>query len=168
MQHTQLSRAAPHGTGLRTWKILAPLAPVLAVILWLAATFRLAMALLLAFHALIHTGFLTREPDQKPGAPPWPFRLDQSWILSRFHASRQLNQIIGKGLAAITIAAAIVAAAALLTGQGWWTGPAGACAITSLMLLGLYLHPMLTLGIAVDAFILSAIILEWPALSYLN
>jgi hypothetical protein len=70
MQHTQLSTAAPSGTGLRTWKILAPLAPVLVVILWLAATFRLAMALLLAFHALVHTGFLTPEPDQKPGARP--------------------------------------------------------------------------------------------------
>jgi hypothetical protein len=41
---------------------------VLAAVLWLSATFRVAMALLLAFHALIHTGFLTREPDRKPGA----------------------------------------------------------------------------------------------------
>jgi hypothetical protein len=168
MQHTQLSTAAPSGTGLRTWKILAPLAPVLVVILWLAATFRLAMALLLAFHALVHTGFLTPEPDQKPGAPPWPFRLDRSWILSRFHASPRLNQIIVKGLVAVTIAAAMVAAAALLTGQGWWAGPAVASAVTSLVLLGLYLHPMLTLGIAVDALILSAIVLGWPALSYLS
>jgi hypothetical protein len=168
MQHTQLSPAAPSRTGLRTWKILAPLAPILAVILWLAATFRLAMALLLAFHALIHTGFLTREPDHKPGAPPWPFRLDRSWILSRFHASPRLNQIIGKGLVTLTIAAAIVAAAALLAGQGWWAGPAVASAVISLVLLGLYLHPMLTLGIAVDAFVLSAIILGWSALSYIS
>ena len=62
----------------------------------------------------------------------------------------------------------MVAAAALLAGQGWWTGPATASAVTSLMLLGLYLHPMLTLGIAVDAFILSAIILGWPVLSYIS
>jgi hypothetical protein len=158
--------AAPSGTRFRSWKILAPLAPVLALILWLAATIRLAMALLLAFHALVHTGFLTPEPEPKPGAPPWPFRLDRSWVLSRFHASPRLNQIIGKGLVAVTIAAAIVAAAALLTGQGWWAGPAAASAVASLVLLGLYLHPMLTLGIAVDAFILSAIILGWPALSY--
>jgi hypothetical protein len=168
MQHTQLSPAAPSGTELRIWKILAPLAPLLAVILWLAATFRLAMVLLLAFHALIHTGFLTREPEHKPGAPPWPFRLDRSWILSRFHTSPRLTQITGKGLVAITIAAAIVAAAALLAGQGWWAGPAVASAVASLILLGLYLHPMLTLGIAVDAFVLSAVILGWPALSYIS
>jgi hypothetical protein len=66
MQHTQPGPPAPSGTGLRSWKILAPLAPLLAAILWLAATFRLAMALLIAFHALIHTGFLTPEPGQNP------------------------------------------------------------------------------------------------------
>jgi hypothetical protein len=43
-----------------------------------------------------------------------------------------------------------------------------ASASASLGLLGLYLHPMLTLGIAVDAFILSAIIPGWPALSYIS
>jgi hypothetical protein len=69
---------------------------------------------------------------------------------------------------AITVAAAIVAAAALLAGQGWWAGPAVACAVTSLVLLGLYLHPMLTLGIAVDAFVLSAIVLGWPAVTYIS
>jgi hypothetical protein len=78
------------------------------------------------------------------------------------------DQIIGKGLVAITIAAAIVAASALLAGQGWWAGPAVASAVASLVLLGLYLHPMLTPGIAVDAFVLSAVILGWPALSYIS
>jgi hypothetical protein len=43
-----------------------------------------------------------------------------------------------------------------------------ACTVASLVLLALYLHPMLTLGIAVDAFVLSAIVLGWPALSYIS
>jgi hypothetical protein len=75
-----------------------------------------------------------RAQDQRPQ------RAARSWILSRFHTSPGLNQIIAKGLAAITAAAAIVAAA-LLAGQGWWAGPAVACAVASLVLLGLYLHP---------------------------
>jgi hypothetical protein len=69
---------------------------------------------------------------------------------------------------AITIASALVAAAALLAGLGWWAAPAVVSAVASLLLLALYLHPMLTLGIAVDAFVLSAIFLGWPALGYIS
>jgi hypothetical protein len=59
-------------------------------------------------------------------------------------------------------------AAALLAGLGWWTGPAVVAAVASLVLLGLHPHPMLTLGICVDAFVLSAILLGWPALSHIT
>lgn len=110
----------------------------------------------------------TCPPRQAHGdadAVPSPGRRQKR---AQSQASPRLTQIIGKALVAITIAAAIMAAAALLAGQGWWAGPAVASAVASLILLGLYLHPMLTLGIAVDAFIPSAIMVGWPALSYIS
>jgi hypothetical protein len=65
IQHTEFG---PPARSTRSWsfKILAPLAPVLAVILWLATSVRVVIALLLAFHALVHTGFLTPGPEQNP------------------------------------------------------------------------------------------------------
>jgi hypothetical protein len=63
--------------------MLAPLAPALVTIMWLAVTFRIVMGLLLVGHGLIHTGFVSAVPPAKPGAPPWPFHLDRSWLLSR-------------------------------------------------------------------------------------
>jgi hypothetical protein len=64
-------RLAPMHAGSGRWavRMLAPLVPVLAVVLWLAVTFRVVMGLLLVGHALIHTGYLTPPPVAKPGAP---------------------------------------------------------------------------------------------------
>jgi hypothetical protein len=76
--------------------------------------------------------------------------------------------MIGKGLAAVTVVASVAAAAGLLTGQGWWTGSAATSAAASVVLLGLYLHPLLVLGFIVDAFILSVVVLRWPTADYLG
>jgi hypothetical protein len=163
-------RLAPMRAGSGRWamRMLAPLVPVLAAVLWLAVSFRVVMGLLLVGHALIHTGYLTPPPDAKPDAPPWPFRLDRSWLLSRLGPRSPVTRMIGMVLVAVTVAGSVTAAVGLLTGQEWWQGSAVASAAASLVLLGLYAHPLLLLGFIVDALILSVVVLRWPAAGYVG
>jgi hypothetical protein len=72
------------------------------------------------------------------------------------------------GLVAVTVVGSVVAAVGLLTGQGWWQVSAVASAAASLVLLGLYAHPLLALGFVVDAFILSVVVLRWPTAGYVG
>lgn len=37
--------------------------------------------LFLIAHGLIHYSFISPQPEQKPGAPAWPFDITKSWLL---------------------------------------------------------------------------------------
>ena len=56
----------------------------------------------------------------------------------------------------------VVAGLAVALGSGWAVAMAAAAAIVGLALKVLYFNPWLTLGILLDAAVLSAALLSWP------
>ena len=147
---------------MRRLTYLFPIVPAVAVILWLATRFRVVLGAFLIGHALIHLGYLSREPPQKPGAPPWPFHLDRSLALSGLGLGPGAVRAVGIVLVILTVGGFGAAGVAVLADQGWWAGPAVTAAIASAVLLSLYFDPMLVLGLAIDAFVLSIAAFGWP------
>lgn len=155
----------PDFSGKRVLLLLAPVAPVLAVILWLAARFQVAMGLFLIAHGLIHGSYLQSEPkDAPPGL--WPFHLDRSWVLTTLGMSARITRGLGIVLVALTVLGFLTAGAGVLADQEWWQGAAVVAAVLSLLLLGLYFRLFLILGLVIDAFILSVTLLGWPSVTY--
>ena len=123
----------------------------------------LVVAGLLLGHGLIHVGYLTPKPDEKPGAPAWPFRLDRSWVLGRIGLDPATLRVLGTGLVVVAIAGlALAAIAGLGIGPAWlWSIGLVLGAGASLATLGLYFHPWLVLGIGIDVVLLWAVIAGW-------
>ncbi len=145
---------------------LLPYIPVLLAAAWLGTRFRVVLGLFLVAHGLVHLMYVVPEPAQSPGGTEWPFHADRSWALSTVGLGTGALQATAVALMALTIAGFTVAGIALLANLGWWTGTAIAAAAASSALLALYLHPLLVLGLAINAFVLSVTVLEWPALGY--
>jgi hypothetical protein len=150
---------------MRKLAYLVPIVPVLGVVLWLATRSRIVLGAFLIGHALIHLGYLSREPPQKPGAPTWPFHLDRSWALSGLGLGTAAVRAVGVVLAIVTVVGFGAAGIAALGNQGWWAGPAVVSAVASAVLLALYFDAMLVLGLIIDAFVLSAAAFGWPAVA---
>lgn len=138
--------------------------PVLVAIGWLATRFRIVLALFLIAHGLVHILYVVPEPEQKAGGPEWPFHLDQTWALPS--AGSAAVRGLGILLLALTVAGFVLAGIALLANLGWWSGAAIAAAAASTALLGLFFHPLLVLGLAINVFVVSVAASIWPALTY--
>jgi hypothetical protein len=113
--------------------------------------------LFLIAHAWIHTGFISKRPPQKPGAPVWPFELTRSWLLTPLGLPMGTIKAIGL---ALTLA---VLVGFTVSGLGWlgipglkaiWVPVTVFSSIASLLLLFFFWHPWLVLGIAIDIAIL--------------
>lgn len=151
---------------MRRFVSLLPYLPVLAAIGWFATRFRVVLGLFLIAHGLVHVLFVVPAPAQKPGELEWPFHLGRSWALSNAGLGEGAVRAIGLLLMIASIAGFALAGIALLVNLGWWSGSAIAAATASTVLLGLYFHPLLVLGLAINAFVLSVAGLRWPVLSY--
>lgn len=145
---------------------LLPYIPVLLAVAWLATRFRVVLGLILIAHGLVHLMYVVPKPARSPRGTEWPFHADRSWALSFVGLGTGALQTTAVALMAVTTAGFTVAGIALLANLGWWTGAAIAAAAASSALLVLYLHPLLVLGLAINAFVLSVTVLEWPALNY--
>ncbi|HEX6207033.1 MAG TPA: hypothetical protein VF058_01615 [Actinomycetota bacterium] len=148
---------------MRRFVSLLPYLPVLAAIGWLATRFRVILGLFLIAHGLVHVLYVVPEPAQKAGGLEWPFHLDRSWALPGL--GEGTVRAIGLLLMIATIAGFALAGIAVLANLGWWTGASIAAAAASTALLGLYFHPLLVLGLAINVFVLSVAGFRWPALS---
>jgi hypothetical protein len=120
---------------------------------------RLLFSALLVGHALIHTGFISPKPTTT-GGPPWPFALDHSWLLTRLGLDASVSRGIGVMLLVILVAGY---AAAILATLGFLGGPAFGAGIVlgsgaSLVLLALFFHPWLIVGVALDVVLLIAVL----------
>ena len=125
---------------------------------------RLLVAGLLLAHGAIHAGFVSKHPPQKPGAPPWPFDLGRSWLLTRVGAPAGTVRLMGLALVAATIggfALAALATLGILPAAAW--GPTVVVAsIASLALLLIGFHPWLIGGVAIDLLLLwIALVASW-------
>jgi len=125
---------------------------------------RLVVAALLLAHAGIHAGFVSARPPATAGGPPWPFDLTRSWILTTLGLESDVLRLLGMALVAATFGGFALAALAALgiVPAGLWPGSVAVGAISSIVLLAVFFHPWLVLGIAIDGVLLWAVLIaDW-------
>jgi len=119
-----------------------------------AFVMKLLFGLFLVAHGLVHVLFMIPRPPDT--GTSWPFDPSESWLLNRLGVEPDLAGMIAAGLVAVTVAAFVVAALTVIgiLPASWLRPIAIASASVSLILLGVFFHPWLVLGIAIDAAIL--------------
>jgi hypothetical protein len=147
---------------------LLPILPFVALALWFSTRSRWFFGVFLIGHALVHVMYFVPEPPEDQTPLEWPFHLDRSWILSNVGLSAQTLKAVGTVLAVVSIGGFVVTGVGLLSGAGWWTGIGGASAIASLLMLAAYLQPLIALGLIIDAFVLSVILISWPPTKFIG
>jgi hypothetical protein len=122
---------------------------------------RILFGLFLMAHGLIHASYLTPAPSG--AGPSWPFDLGRSALLGAL--GEPTLRVLGTGLAAVTIATFLLAGVAFLwlgMGDGW-VALAIAGSVASLLLLVIFWHPWLALGVAIDLALLWLLgVARWP------
>ena len=116
------------------------------------------VASFLVAHAAIHLAFIAPSPPVTADGPAWPFTTNDSWLLERLGLDPAAKRVLaGTLVAAALIALAIAALAALgVVPVGLWVPALTVGAGASLMLLIVFFHPWLGLGIAIDVGLLWA------------
>jgi len=133
---------------------------------------RVFIAVLLILHGLITAAQSSGSFNPTGGISNpswvawWPTALGQSWLLSRLGLEKSFLGTLA-GVLWLASAAAMIAAALGLLGivvpTLWWRPLAAAGALSSLLLLVLYAHPLYGLGIAADLAILVVLLwAKWP------
>jgi hypothetical protein len=121
---------------------------------------KFALGFFLAVHGLIHLGYLTPNTD-----PKYPFNLGNSWIITHIGLNEPSVRFIGHVLIAVTVigfACAGLAATGIIIPQNWWLPITIVASITSLLVLLLFWHTWLILGVAIDVVLLVALLwLGW-------
>jgi hypothetical protein len=129
---------------------------------------KLLIAAGLLAHGAIHTGFVSPRPPASAGGPPWPFTLETSWLLGPIGLDAATMRLVGIGLTAATIGGFALAAIATLgvLPQSLWVAGTAIGAVASLVLLIVFFHPWLILGLAIDALVLWAVLVaRWAPTS---
>src|SRR4051812_40792611 len=125
---------------------------------------RLAVAAFLLAHAAIHASFVSPRPAATAGGPQGPFDLTRSWMLSPLGVDPAVSRALGIALVAVTLGAFALAALAAvgIAPGGVWAPAIAAGAVASIGLLGIFFHPWLVLGVAIDAVLLwVALVTRW-------
>ena len=115
------------------------------------------IALFLAAHGLLHASYLTPAPATTPGGPEWPFHMSRSWAVTVVGIDAGIVRAIGAVLVVLVVIGFALAGLSWLgwiVSSGWWAPLAGASAIASILILALFFHPWIVLGIAIDVGIL--------------
>lgn len=120
----------------------------------------LLVALFLAAHGLLHASFVSPRPAPTSGGPEWPFDLAHSAILGSIGVGEAGSRAIGVALLAVIVLGYVVAALAVVG-----IGPAAMFVpsivtgtVASLVMLALFFHPWLVLGIVIDVVLLAAVL----------
>jgi hypothetical protein len=123
---------------------------------------RLLIVASLMAHAAIHAAYITPRPPATAAGPEWPFDLGKSWILTPLGVEPGTARVLGLALVAATFGGFALAALATigLLQTGLWTAGIAMGSGASLVLLGLFFHPWLVLGVAIDAVLLWAVLVE--------
>ena len=107
-------------------------------------------------HAAIHFGFVSPAPAPAAGAPPWPFDLTRSWLLTPLGMDGSLTRTLGVGLL-LVLSLGYAAATLVMMGilpERLFAASIIAGASASLLLLALFFHPWLVLGVVIDLALL--------------
>ena len=125
---------------------------------------KLLLAAFIAAHALIHASYLTPAPPRTAGGPEWPFELTQSWLVTALQIDPAVARLLGISLATVTVVfllGSALAAAGWIVPADMWPALTMAGAVASLLTLGLFFHPWLILGVAIDAALMWAVLAGW-------
>lgn len=107
-------------------------------------------------HAAIHFGFISPAPAPAAGAPTWPFDLTRSWLLTPLGMDASVTRTLGVGLL-LVLALGYVAATLVMMGvlpERLFAAGIIVGGSASLLLLALFFHPWLVLGVAIDVALL--------------
>lgn len=140
-----------------------------------ATTLRVLIALFFVAHGWIHFS-LTTVPVPAPGALRTPFlptwkrpNMDPHWPAAKLKLPDATVRILGSVLWVSAVVGFCLAGLSLLAFPGTailWQAPAVFGAVTSLLLLVLYWHPWLPIGILIDIAVLAGIILRVPTVLF--
>ena len=111
---------------------------------------KLLLGLFVIAHGLLHASYLTPKPDD----PNYPFYLDRGWFADMAGSSAKP---IGTMLVIITVVAFAMTGLGLLglpVAYGLWKAALLIGAIASLLLLVLFWHSWLMLGIVINIVLL--------------
>jgi hypothetical protein len=139
------------------------------------ATLRILFILFLAAHGWIHMS-LAQVPVPQPGALRTPFfpawwrdSVDPAWPASKLGLPSQVSRTLGWVLWVLVTGGFVLAAAALLFAPGQpalWQGFTAGASLLSIVLLALYWHPWLPVGVLIDLALLAVIYLRWPVIQF--
>lgn len=116
---------------------------------------------------LVAHGLVTIIMYLAPSRPDAPFVATRSWLLSRAGLPEGVLRTLSRVLAAVATVAFVLAGLGVLGVPGllgiWqWATVAGAAA--SLLLLGLFFQPWLTVGVLINVgLLLAVLVFHWPA-----
>ncbi|MEU3447518.1 hypothetical protein AB0H29_09850 [Streptomyces thermolilacinus] len=121
------------------------------------------VSVLLIAHGLLHLA-IWAVPARAGQSPP--FDPGDSWALAAAGASVPSMRVAATAAASVTTVLYLIAGAAAAAHSGGW-GPAAVMAAASgLLLKGLWFHPWLSFGVVLDAGVITAVALNWPASLY--
>ena len=129
---------------------------------------KLILAVFLILHGLVHTILaaapIPNDPDSNPGA--FFTAATRSWLLPRLGLNDTAIQSIGIILVVLTTLGFILAGLGILGVPGFsdaWRTVAVLSAIVSLVLLVVFWHPWLLVGVLIDIGILVLLLwAKWP------
>lgn len=126
---------------------------------------KLLFAAFLVAHGLIHASYVTPAPPRTAGGPEWPFEMGRSWLVTGLSIDAGPVRLLGTVLIAVTVAAFVLAALStvgVLVPSGWWPIFVAIGALASAMQLAIFFHPWLIVGLAIDATLLwAALVQHW-------
>lgn len=138
-------------------------------------TIRILLVVFLLAHGWIHLS-LSQVPVPQPGALRTPFfpawwraALDPSWPVSKVGLSPNVTITVGWVLWLSVTVLYVLSGLALLvapSSTALWQGGVVIASILSLVLLALYWHPWLPIGILIDLALLAAVFLRWPVIQF--
>lgn len=115
---------------------------------------RILFGLFLMAHGLIHASYLSPAPAPTPGAPQWPFAMERSWLIAGLGIGVGPVRVVGTLLVVAVVFGFVLAGLAwlgIVVPQAWWPGIIVGSAAASTVLMTMFFHPWIVLGLVIDA-----------------
>jgi hypothetical protein len=115
---------------------------------------RILVGLFLVAHGLVHLLYFAPRPDD----PTYPFVPEDRWF-ARFPGFRpSAARAVARTLAVVCAIGFAISGVGLLASANLWEPAAVIGATASLVLMVLFFHPWLVIGIAIDVLILASVL----------
>jgi len=116
---------------------------------------RIVAGLFLIAHGLVHLLYLAPRPE---GDPNYPFVPEGRWFSRAVGLQPSAAKAIAGTLAISCAVAFVISGIALLANAELWESAAVVGSVISLVLMLLFFHPWLLLGIAIDTAIVASVV----------